>query len=482
MSMKKQFTLLAALLACMPIIQAQSLMDLNEQVGQNEKNLSVKSSSPEIATKAITSEAVKYAYPNVNFSLEGSKDGAVYTNYLSFNRDYNRAGIYLIAPKGSILNYFDLTEGEPTSSLWSAPGGEIQGSVTSRDADVKYDNPGVFEFPTMNMELNGEQYTYKAPEKLMVSGKAEISLSDMREVNKTFKPTYLTYDQAQYGWPSGSNGRGFEEFGNVFCVGNDKAKLEGVSVYCVANPISSDPNRELVAKVYVPTITKDNFAISETNLLGKATLKFSDIIPDADSKLGISSVDENNNHKAVFGLAQFKFDQPIDVPSNFFISISNFGNNLVGGDKFIIYVDGKAPGLIDSKSIMSFTSFVYCTNVLGMGMAKWLMISTYHPANVAGTDNATLMICPIISYGDEEVSISKNQSIDMKASIEGENLVVTSDKAGLVSVCDVMGSLLAQTAINVENVTIPVAAWSKGIYVVNIKGNDGSTRSLKIMK
>lgn len=481
MSMKKQITLLTILFASLSSAHAQSLVELDKQVKQVEKGIEVRSAVPSIETKAVTSDDVKYAYPNVNFSLEGSKDGGVYTNYLSFNRDYNPTGIYLIAPKASVLNYFDMTEGEPTSSLWTAPGGVIVGQNTDRDIDVRYEEPGVFDFPTMNMELNGAQYTYQAPEKLKISGRAEISLSDMREVNKTFKPTYLTYDQAKYGWASGSNGRGFEGFGNIFCIGNNDAILEGVSVYCVANPTSSDPNRELVAKVYIPTVTKDDFNVSEDKLLGSATLKFSDIIPNADSKLGISAVGEDNNPKAVFGLAQFKFEQPISVPSTFFISISNFGNNLQGGDKFIIYVDGMAPNLIDSKSVMSFTSFVYNTNVIGLGMAKWLMLNSYHPADVVGTDNATLMICPIINYGDAESSISKNQTIDMKAYLSGDELIVTSDKIGLVSVYDIMGNLLACDEID-SRASIPAGSWSKGIYMVNIKSADGSTRSLKIIK
>lgn len=469
------------------------VLSLKDKVTSSENSSSLQVSDPQlqvassVSTKADEPLSVKYEYPYVNFSAEGSKNGGVYTNYISFNKQINTEGAYLITPINSILNYFDFSTPDWLSADWNKiPGGVAQNALTDQDLDVKYPVAGVYDFPTVKVTTSAGEGIFTASGKLKVGGKAEVSLADMRTINETYFPSYLKYNNTIYGWPSGSNGRSFEGFGNVFCIGQEEAKLEAVSVYCVANPVSTDPNRELVMKVYVPEISQRDFKIQESKLLGTAKLKFSDIIADADEQLGVSAKNDDGSRKAVFGLARFTFEQPITVPSTFFVAVSNFGNDVVGGDKFIIYFDAYAPNIIDSNTLLSNTSWVFCTNILEAGIEGWMPASTYHPASAAKTDNATLMICPQLDFGSgDPTSIGKTDSgkTSNMAYVNESGLVLQyEESASQVLIYNSVGQLVYQKELGHKgSFSLPVEGWNKGLYIVKYKDQNSGNSAVKVV-
>lgn len=434
-----------------------SLFKLRETAVVEHDNYAV---SEALTKKAPAATPVgNYAYPGVN-PFEGT------AAYMSFNWINNYKASdgqkdYLFVPLDSVQLYFDASTYQPSSFLWTAPGGTPAQS-TMQDLEVAYKTEGRYEFPTINATNASGTGSYKAPGFIKAGGRAEIALFNSRELATTFKPLYFTYGtNANKGFAGGSNTWGDLKYGNLFFVQQDSAYVESVSVYVKSNPTAADPNNKIKVGVYEPGEDAEQYFVGDSKLLGFAELKVSEIMPQAYSVTGILQ----KNGKDGIGLAEFKFDKPIKVKGSYFVTFENFGNDLVNGDSICVLANNMDPIPEDVFStVESNSSWLYglkTDNVSHM----WFPFSYVSNKKT----NLVLMICPIVNYGTIQTGIKNLSEVSFKIFSYKNGIRLNGLKQNCkIALTNMWGQ--TKTFFN-NNESITIDNLQTGVYIISI-GNE----------
>ena len=464
--------------------QSQNVPEiLKERVGnftlKQTPEMKVASQAISINPKFGASKAdAKYSYPDAITHLFSCYDletgGPIYgmgAHYMTFNSLINLFSEtnydYLFYYKDEAVFYWNETMA--TSYSWSIPGG-TPATSTLQDIDVVYETAGRYNFPTMTVD--GNTAGFERPGNVKVGGKAEISHINMYELGDTYSPSYYTFNN-NAGWVSGSNIEGFEKFGNVYTLKEEGALLEAVSVYIAANPTAADPNNEVTVNVYAIGNSID------AELLGSSSLKISEMIAGASDITGIIGGSQSNPTEFM-GLAYFEFDEPIELPDFFFITVENIGHDVAGGDKFVILMDTKAPVPTGYEDYLyGWNSFFFAET--NQGTFAWMYYQQVF-ANTPGVDNATFYICPVINFaGGEGSGISKTK-VPTSTVVSTPNSFELTYNAGFnsVEVYNLAGQVVAKQQLSKSGIdTLPVNL-NKGIYMVKFIG--ATTETVKVVR
>lgn len=411
------------------------------------------SQSNRISTRA---DEVKYNTPKGLCALLQGVEGWV--NYLSFNsleNNYTETSFnYLIAPRDSLLSYYGASSVTGSSS-WAIPGGDPATS-TSTNVQVSYPEVGEYAFPTLT--ISGQSYT--SPGKLVVGGKGEIVLADCKEIGKTCAPFYLTYKKG--GSPSGS-GSGFESIGNLFIISQD-AMVSAVNVYVAANPKASNPDNKVKMTIYEPDLSGSSPELEGTEI-ASVELKVSEMMANSDEITGLQGQDK----KAFAGMASFKLPAPVKVGGVFYVSISNFGDDVAGGDYFSIVVDKYTPQFAENPEYMfNYCSFVK-TEVVGggIGYVPFYAVFGEQGPEIFPNENASLFICPVIDYSLAEQSVENvSREIKNQVYVADQMLSLQSDAFGEAGIYTISGQLVRSVSLNNGSNTVSTAELTKGVYIV----------------
>ena len=425
---------------------------------------------------STSKEAGKYSYPDVitHFFSLYDPDGdeplfGISTHYMTFNSLVNLINNtnydYLFGYKDEYITYW--SEVMASSSFWSIPGGTPATSDLP-DIDIIYETAGRYGFPTMTVNDSPESFT--RPGNIKIGGKAEISHINMYGLGETYDPGYLEYNNNK-GWPGGSNEVGLDKYGNIYTI-KQPGTLEAVSLYIGANPTAADPENEVVVNVYAVGSSLDQI------LLGSSSLKVSEMMAGASSVTGIIG----QGGGEFMGMAYFEFDVPVELPDLFFITVENIGNDVAGGDKFIILTDFATPAPADdlAEYLLAWNSFMYAPSQ--GGGYYWFDYQQVFDGSEY-TDNATLYICPVINFGGGDSNILTNKIATPTSTVistpNSFELTYNADFTS-VEVYNLAGQVVAKQQLsNSGTDTLPINL-NKGIYMVKFIG--ATTETVKVVK
>jgi len=405
-----------------------------------------------------------YANP-VGLSYVGTispNDHAV-CNLLTRHKAIN-GGAWLWASLDKAVWYKDMTPGNTTSWKWTVPG--YDKVITTKDAQVTYSEPGVYNFPTLETTGPDGTGSYSADLSIKVGGRAEITTVDMREYNKTYQWGHYEYSGGLVsgGYVGGTNSRGVVGFGNLFMFGTDDCVMEGVNIYLTHKPTKYKEGAKINLQVWYPEITQNSITLTKYKIEDVPML-LKDI--KADGEDGAWAI---TNGGAV---ASFTFETPIDMYGKtlLFISVEGFSDDPTTED-FCMLED-----LIGKKLTEKEMTNPLCHSSFGRlnGETDYLRPISYY-----GGGTGSFAICPVMRIGEVTgiKNVSAEKAATFSARMANNKLEITSAKADIISLYNVAGALLKQIKIASGTSTIDMDNCAGGIYILRNAGG----QSQKILK
>lgn len=474
MNKKLLLSLVAATVVSMPSISAQELAGTILQSQPKEENAKV----PMATYGAVEAN---YAMPQVLANLgTHSMDDKPVCNMLARHTEINE-GAFLWAPLGVDVVYKDQSTGNPSSWLWSVPGGD-KAELTTQDAVVKYNKSGLYNMPTLTVDGTSTftpamtMTSAGGSEKVKTGGVAEITTIDMRihgtslgsiifPENATYSLGAMAYGSGE-GFLGGSNTKNIKGWGNLFMVGQDDTYLDGVNVYFYKKPTKYVDGAKLTLQVWLPTIT-DSYMILTAMPLNGAYIKYTDIKADGEDGAWALTYDG--------AVANVVLDEPIDLYGKpyFFISIEGFSDDPATDDLCLLTdLKGKKMNEVEQSNLLSHNSFARQN-----GESDYM-----RPVASYGGGNATFAICPVIRSAISEAGVegvAADKVNEFNVTVAGKTLNVESTVAGTVYVYDLAGKIVATTQIAEGASSIAMDNVANGIYLV--KGPQGKAHKV-IMK
>ena len=471
MNKKLLVSLMAATVVSMSTISAQDYAVTNLYSQPKEENVKV----PMATYGAVEAN---YAMPEVlaNLGTHSMEDKPV-CNMLARHTEINE-GAFLWAPLGVDVVYKDQSTGNPSSWLWSVPGGD-KAELTTQDAVVKYNKSGLYNMPTLTVDGTSTftpvmtMTSAGGYEKVKTGGVAEITTIDMRihgtsfgsiiyPENATYSLGAMAYGSGE-GFLGGSNTKNIKGWGNLFMVGQDDTYLDGVNVYFYKKPTKYVDGAKLTLQVWLPTIT-DSYMILTAMPLNGAYIKYTDIKADGEDGAWALTYDG--------AVANIVLDEPIDLYGKpyFFISIEGFSNDPTTDDLCLLTdLKGKTMDEVEQSNLLSHNSFARQD-----GESDYM-----RPIASYGGGNSTFAICPVIRSAISEAGVENvtiNKTNEFTVTVAGKTINVTTSTAGDVYVYDLAGKMVASQSVVEGETSIDLNDVAGGVYV--IKGPQGNAQKV----
>lgn len=471
MNKKLLVSLMAATVVSMSTISAQDYAVTNLYSQPKEENVKV----PMATYGAVEAN---YAMPEVlaNLGTHSMEDKPV-CNMLARHTEINE-GAFLWAPLGVDVVYKDQSTGNPSSWLWSVPGGD-KAELTTQDAVVKYNKSGLYNMPTLTVDGTSTftpamtMTSAGGSEKVKTGGVAEITTIDMR-IHGTSLGSIIFPENATYslgakaygtgeGFLGGSNTKNIKGWGNLFMIGQDDTYLDGFNVYFYKKPTKYKEGARLIAQVWLPTITESYMILTAMPLNG-AYINYTDIKADGEDGAWALTYDG--------AVANIVLDEPIDLYGKpyFFISIEGFSNDPTTDDLCLLTdLKGKTMDEVEQSNLLSHNSFARQD-----GESDYM-----RPIASYGGGNSTFAICPVIRSAISEAGVENvtiNKTNEFTVTVAGKTINVTTSTAGDVYVYDLAGKMVASQSVVEGETSIDLNDVAGGVYV--IKGPQGNAQKV----